>query len=291
MVTKKKAPGTEIVDWEAEMAAQAEIAAGAQRSGGGGGKFFSMQAGVLSFDGNPLPGNQMAVIILADIMENSWYEGAYDPNVPASPKCFAFAKHEEALEPHTQVDQDDYFERQHAVCNGCPRNEWGSAPTGRGKDCKNVARLAMIPAGAYKAKGSGRNVTYELETFDDPSHFAKAEAAFLKLPVMSVKNYTKYVKQLAADMRRPPHGVITNVYLEPDAKSQFKVMFEVLDVVDSDLLATIMNRHKAEQAGIDFPYSPPMERDEGTPTPQKSNNKLRGKATAAKKMPVKKGAR
>jgi hypothetical protein len=274
-----KTPGTEVIDWEAQMAAEAELAANAQRSGGGGGKFFSMQAGVLSFDQNPLPGNQMAVIVLADIMENSWYDGAYDPNTPASPKCFAFGHHEDAMEPHDKVDQEDYFEGQHDTCNVCPRYEWGSAPTGRGKDCKNVMRLAMIPAGIYKPKGSGRNVTFDLDLIDDEQHFAKAEVAYMKLPVMSVKNWSKYVKQVAADMRRPPHGVVTNIYIEPDPKSQFKVMFEVIDTVDVDLLPTIVNRHKAEKASIDFPYSPPLEGDDA-PAQTKTNNKLKGKARA-----------
>src|ERR1043166_2079135 len=48
-----KEPGTDIVDWEKEMEAQAAIAAATQRSSGGGGKFFSMRAGVLAFDGEP----------------------------------------------------------------------------------------------------------------------------------------------------------------------------------------------------------------------------------------------
>ena len=279
-----KAAGTEVIDWEAQMRADAEIAAGAQRSAGGGGKFFSMKSGVLSFDDNPLPGNQMAVVILADIMENSWYEGAYDPSVPASPKCFAFGRHEDAMEPHVKVDQEDYFERQHDVCQGCPRNEWGSAPTGKGKDCKNVMRLAMIPAGQYKGKGSGRNITYELDLYEDEAHFARAEVAFMKVPVMSVKNYAKYVKQLAADIGRPPWGVITNVYLEPDPKSQFKVSFELVDTLDTDLLPAVMNRHKAEETTIDFPYSPPLDDDErANAAPAKSNNKLRGKAGAKAK--------
>lgn len=287
MVARKKVAagtGTDIVDWEAEMRQQAEIAAGAQRSSGGGGKFFSTQAGVLQYDQNPLPGNQMAVIILADIMENSWYDGPYDPSTPASPKCFAFGHEEGEMEPHEKVDQDEYFERQSPICADCPRNEWGSAATGRGKDCKNVMRLAVIPAGQYKAKGSGRNVTFDYEAYDDPKHFTKAEVAFLKLPVMSVKNYAKYVKQLAADLGRPPHGVVTNVYIEPDAKSQYKLMFELVDVVDNDLLPIVMKRHGAELATIDFPYSPPLDDDErAAAAPAKSNNKLRGKA------PVKKG--
>ncbi len=43
-MAKKPTPGTEVVDWELEMRQQAELAAGAQRASGGGGKFFSMQA-------------------------------------------------------------------------------------------------------------------------------------------------------------------------------------------------------------------------------------------------------
>lgn len=281
MAPRKEKPGTEVVDWQKEMEQQAQIAAEAQRSSGGGGKFFSTAAGVLQFDGNPLPGNQMAVVILADIMENSYYDGPYDPENRAAPVCFAFGHHEDAMEPHVKVDEDDYFERQHSVCDGCPRNEWGSADTGKGKACKNVMRLAVIPAGAYKGKGSGRNVTYELDLYDDPQHFAKAEVAFLKLPVMSVKNYAKYVKQLAGDMRRPPHGVITNIYIEPDPKSQYKLMFELVDVIeDNDILSAVMPRHKAERASIDFPYNPPQEDEERAPA--KSNNKLRGKAAAPK---------
>lgn len=274
-----KEPGTEVVDWEAQMKEQAEIAAGAQRSSGGGGKFFSMQAGVLSFDGTPLPGNQMAVVILADIMENSYYEGAYDPNTPASPKCFAFGRDEDDMEPHEAVDKDPYFDRQHPQCNGCPRNEWGSAPTGKGKACKNVMRLALIPAGQYKAKGSGRNVTYELDLYDEEAQFTKAEVAYLKLPVMSVKHYSKYVKAITAELGRPPHGVITNIYVEPDPKSQFRVMFEVVDRVGTDLLPTVMKRHQVEEASLDFPYSPPMDKDEQADrAPASSGNKLRGKA-------------
>lgn len=286
-MAKAKTPantgGREVVDWEKQMEEQAAVAAAAQRSTGGGGKFFSMKAGQLSFDGNPFPGNQMAVIVLAYTLENSWYDGPYDPNTPASPRCFAFGMDEKTLEPHPKVDEEEYFERQNDECSGCPRNEWGSADTGRGKACKNVVRLAMIPAGEYVSKG-GRNAGLDLTLYDDPEHFAKADVAFMKLPVMSVANWTKFVKQVAADLRRPPHGIIVNLVVVPDAKAQFKVEFEVIDNVPNELLPVIMQRHGAEQASIDFPYSPPME-DEA-PTPNKASSKLT-KRPAAKKPAAK----
>jgi hypothetical protein len=271
-----KSPGTDLIDWEEEMARQAEIAAGAQRSSGGGGRFFSMKAGVLTFDGTPLPGNRMVVAIIADIMENSYYDSPFVEGVPASPVCFAFAKVEGDLEPHTAVDNDPYFERQSDVCQGCPRNEWGSARVGKGKACGNVMRLSMIPAGTFSEKGSGRNKTLEFDgLIDDPEHYRTAEEAFMKLPVMSVKNYSAFVKGVAADLRRPPHGVFTEVWLEPDPKSQFKVMFEVVDKVPNELLKIMMDRHAKAQASIDFPYNPPAEPE--VPVKTASNNKLRRK--------------
>lgn len=288
MAPRKPQPGTEVIDWEKEMEAKAKLAADAQRSSGGGGKFFSVRAGQLSFDGNALPGNQMLVVILADTMENAYYTGAFDPETPASPVCFAFGHDESEMEPHEAVDKDPYFERQSMTCLDCPQNEWGSAATGKGKACKNVMRLAMIPAGQFKTKGSGRNMTLEQEIFDEEEHFSKAEVSFLKLPVMSVKHYSKYVKALAADVRRPPAGVITLVYVEPDPKAQFVVKFELVELLDSSLLPIVMKRATAEEASIDFPYQPPQEEEQGTTA--RSSNKLKGKAATAKK-PAAKGRR
>lgn len=268
-----KKPTQAVATWDDELAKQAELAVGGQRSAGGG-RFFSLRAGQLSFDSEPLPGNQMAVIILADVIENYYYDKPFDPDVPASPVCFAFAHTEAEMEPHEAVDNDPYFERQSDTCRDCPHNEWGSAQQGRGKACKNSMRLAMIPAGEYKAQGKGRNVTYELELFDDTDDFEKAEVVYMKLPVMSVKNYSTFVRDVASTMKRPPHGVIANVAVVPDTRSQFRVEFEVIEEVPTELLPIIMKRHNIAKEGIDFPYTPPME-EEPKPAP---NSKLRKRA-------------
>lgn len=273
-----KTTGTDVVDWEKEMEAQAAVAASQQRATGGGGKFFSTAAGVLSFDGAPMPGNRMAVVILAGIMENSYYDGPFDPSTPASPVCFAFGTDESEMEPHTAVDNDAYFARQNDVCNGCPQNEWGSAPTGKGKACKNVMRLSLLLAGTFSEKGSGRSKSLDFDgLIDDEDHYSTAEEAYLKLPVMSVKNYANFVKQVAADLKRPPHGVFVEVWVEPDPKSQYRVMFEVIDKVPNHLLKTIMARHDKAKASIDFPYSPPQNDAADQPAKSSSANKLRGK--------------
>lgn len=260
-------PGTEVVDWEKQMAEQAKMAQDAEKLGGGG-KFFSTKAGVLTFDETPLPGNQMAVVILDGIHENIFYGTAYDPDNRAPPKCFAFGREEDGtfvpedeMEPHEIVDKEtDTFERQSSDCASCPNNEWGSAEKGRGKACGNRRRLALIPAGSYVSQGRGKG--FELELFDDEDLFSKADLAFMKLPVMSGKAYSRFVHSVAEEFKRPPHGVFARIWLEPDQRSQFKVEFEVLEEVPGHLLPVIMRRHEEAKKAIAFPYTPFREEDE-----------------------------
>lgn len=276
----KTKPGTEVVNWEEQMAQQAEVAAASQRATGSGGAFVSMKAGQLSFDGNPMPGNQMPVIVLGAVMENSYFDSAYDPDTPTAPKCFAFAEREDDLEPHSEVDKVDYFERQSDSCAECPMNQWGSARTGKGKACSNVMRLALLPAGVYKPMG-GRNAGYDLELIDDPDVMAAAGVVYIKIPVMSVRNFADYVKSLAAELRRPPWGVVTNLFLTPSERSQFTVNFEVIENLAPEMLQVVMPRHDKEMEAIGFPYSPPMVAEEQAAKP--SSNKLsRPKAAPAK---------
>lgn len=287
-----KTPGTEIVDWEAQMAAQAKLATEAEKLSGGG-RFFATRAGVLTYDDIPLPGNQMAVIILDGIHENLYYGSRYDPDNRTPPKCFAFSRDsdgdeidEDDMAPHEIVFKEtDVFEAQHDNCASCPNNEWGSAETGRGKACGNRRRLAVIPAGSYVTQGKGKG--YELELFDDEDLFAKSDIAYLKLPVMSVKGYSRFVHSVAEEFNRPPHGVMARIYLEPDAKSQFKVEFEVLEKVPSHLLKTIMARHEEAKKSIAFPYTPFTEDEDEKPQTKRTS----GSAKLSKGRGAAKGKR
>src|SRR5690348_16945798 len=78
---------TAIAKWDEELAKFATQAA-AMEVNAGGGQFFSTQGGILSWMDSPIPGNQMAVIILDSIMENVYYESHYDPSTPSGPTCF-----------------------------------------------------------------------------------------------------------------------------------------------------------------------------------------------------------
>jgi hypothetical protein len=272
MATAKKAKTTSIVAWDEELAKQAEIAAGMEASVAAG-QFFSIKAGVLSWNDAPIPGNAMPVIIVDSILENVYYEGEYDPDTPQSPTCFAFGRDDKTMSPHKDVIAAGNQQcGASGLCAGCEMNEFGTAEKGRGKACRNTRRLAMIPAGNFDKSG-------KVELIDDEDHFKSTPIGFMKLPVTSVKGYAAFVKQVAGALRRPPHGIITKVSVVPDPKTQFRVVFEPIDKVPNELMGIIMDRNKEAQAVIDFPYTPVDEE----PAPKARRGAAKSTKTAAKR--------
>ena len=259
----------QVAKWDEELAKYAQKAAEMEMNSGGG-QMFSTKSGVLSWQGMPLPNNEMAVIILDHIFETVYYEGEYDPDYPQNPVAFALGRDEKTLAWHENSDPEFAGE----LCKDSEVCQWGSAEKGKGKAAKECRRLAMIPAGQWDRNG-------ELEIFDDPEHYLKAEVGFMKLPVMSVKGFASFVKQVANVMKRPPFGIVARVYLEPDAKSQFRVLFEVLETVPDNLMGVIMQRREETMSLIDFPYQMDGEQEEPKPAP---------KTRAKRKAPAKKAS-
>lgn len=275
MATKKATASktTALVKWDEELAKQAEIAAGMEANTGGG-QFFSTKGGILSWQDAPLPNNQMAVIILDSVLENVYYEGRYDPDVPQGPVCFAFGRDEKTMAPHKIVIEAGNQQcGASGLCAGCEMNEFGTAEVGKGKACRNTRRLGMIPAGTFNAAG-------KFELIEDEEHFASTAVGFMKLPVTSVKGYASFVKQVAGALKRPPFGIITKVKVVPDPKSQFKVVFEPIMNVPDELMAAVLQRHEEVKSTIDFPYQPNEEEEQpkrGSRAAQKPVSKARGR--------------
>ena len=264
----RKSQTTAITNWDEELAAQAQAAAAMEESTSTG-EFFGLKSGQLTWADSPLPGNQMAVIVLDHVLENLFYTGAYDSETPQAPDCFAFGRIEKELAPHQVV-----IDNGTAVCescHGCEKNEFGSADVGKGKACRNVRRLAMISAGTINPK------TDEVTLVEDSGEIEAAKIGYMKLPVMSVKGWAAYVKQLAGALHRPPHAVFTKVSVVPDAKSQFRVVFECLGEVPNELLGAIMQRHNEAKEAIEFPYTP---RDPNAEPPEKPASRRGAKAAA-----------
>ena len=239
-------PANAVVSWDEELARAATIA-GSMEAGAGGLQFFSMQAGQLSFNDMPVPGNQMAVVVLDYILENIYYTEKWEAGNPLPPTCFAFGREDHKMTPHPVVFE--HQQEQNAQCRDCPRNEWASAETGRGKACRNTRRLAVISAGTLDPQ------TARFTAFDDPQHYADAPIQYLKLPVTSVKPWSGYVKQLIATVKRPPFGVFTRIRVVPDSKTQFRVECSALSPISDDLRSVIMTRHADAEKAIDFPYA------------------------------------
>lgn len=226
---------TALVSWEDKLAAYATEAASEESVIGG--KFISTKAGRLTIDKVPVAGNKLDVVVIAATTEYALYEGKFDPNNPQPPVCYAFGKDEQQMSPHEKATKP-----QHTDCASCPMNAWGSDPEGgKGKACKNTRRLAVIPA----------------DCINDPSKIGEIEEMYIKLPVLSVKNWAMYVNAVAAQYKRPPFAVLTSISTEPDAKAQFKVTFKALGIIPNEAMDAIIARHETSQAAIGFPYQAP----------------------------------
>lgn len=258
--------GTALEKYKQKMAAEADRYAGEERIGG---SFISMRGGVLKYGEEELPGNEMLVIVLDAVHENTYFPDRFDADVQLPPKCFAFGRNEKDMEAHENVpdpddeDADDsYFELQSETgfCSDCPWSKWGSADKGKGKACSNRRRLAVIPAGRFVPTGKRRET--EMEVFEEPEHFKEADVAFMKLPVTSTKNWAKYVHDLRKDHQLPPFGVLTHIYVESDPKTQFKVFFDCIEVIEDEaVLEILLDRHEEAAGMIEQPYEEPSSDD------------------------------
>ncbi|MFI5223676.1 MAG: hypothetical protein ACHQX3_05425 [Nitrospirales bacterium] len=229
------APKTELADWQKQLAEMAIATAEAEKPQG---NWVSFKSGVLSVGGNPIKGNKMKVVVVHSAFENQIYKNKYDSNNPGqTPHCYAIAENEEDLKPHP-----DAAEPQADTCEVCPNNVWGSDPEGgRGKACKNVRRLAMI-------------------AFDDMGDINKAPVAMAKLPVTSVKNWSTYANQIANVLKLPPLAVITELSVEPDAKTMFQVNFELVDkIMDGAQIQALLTKRKDTTPLIFSGYEKPSQ--------------------------------
>jgi hypothetical protein len=254
---------TQVVAWQEKLAEEAAAAASGESVSS---EFVSFRGGQLSFNGNLIPGNKMNVIVLDSAYEHAWYPGAFDPNNPRSPACYSMGRIESELVP--VEDAEDRQGGEDGGCATCPLNAWGSDPDGgKGKACKNVRRIVLMDAEALKNGEAG---------------IAAANTVMAKLPVTSGKNYSAFVIQIANVTKRPPYGVIAELSLVPDARTQFQVKWSFVDMVPDALIPAIMDKKASLGDTVLYTY-PPNEEAAPAPAPAPS----RGKATtrpAARKL-------
>jgi hypothetical protein len=193
----------------------------------------SLKSGMVSVGGSPCKDNKLEGIILVATYRNTFYKGRYDPNNISNPNCFAFSEVDDDLAPHINVSTP-----VSPTCDACPNAEWGSDPGGgRGKACKQTRRLVLMPATV-------------LDAASPVDAIKTAELAILDVPVTSVKNYSQYVNVLAASIGLPMWACVTEMWTQPDAKTQFKLNFKGIKAVPSDDILDALEVRKNEALRI-----------------------------------------
>ncbi len=225
----KPAEGGAIVAWKDRVAALAKDVAATEKPSGS--SYISFKGGRLSLGENYVPGDKILCVILDHVWEYTFFPNAYDPLKPVSPVCYAYGRKEDEMTVAGEEPQSD-------SCAGCPRNEWGSdLKGGRGKACKNSRKLAIIHADSLKGD------------------IAKAEVVQARIPVTSVKNFSKFATDVANVLHVPPFGVICELSVTPNPTSQFQVNFRVVEKIENDtLLQSLYERHLTMDKLLRTPY-------------------------------------
>lgn len=197
---------------------QAEAAQSMRTSG----SFITFKNANLKVDGQSVPNNEADVRVLAAVSERAWYDGAYDPDSPQVPACYALdstAPHPEAQNPQSES------------CATCPKNKWGTAPArpgsnvpGRGKACREGARVIMVAA-------------------NTPLKTAAMHTA--KIPVTSLGSINNFIGRCQAAGRLTGE-FIAKLSVSEDKKTFFKVHLDLKEHTPD--LDPMLLMHKQEEA-------------------------------------------
>ena len=233
----KKEESTELASWQQALVADATKVA---HNEGSDSMAVKIQHGHLMYRDQPIPNDELSVVVIASSTERCYYDQAYDADVITSPACFAQSLDSHNLTPHPNVASP-----QHETCTGCPMAEFGSAKQGKGPACKTYRKLVFMPADTQ-----AENV-------------ATADLAYLKVSPTSVKNWQFYCQQLVASAGIPPWAATTQIKVVPDKKTMWQVLFSAIAPLQDDaLLSAIHGRIEAAEEIIMQPYT--YDEDEGT---------------------------
>ena len=219
----KKEESTALADVKAELEARLKAQAAVRDQMAGSNSYISFKGGHLTIDGTAVPSGEVEILPLAIVFERTWYEGDYNPDKPQTPACYTF----NANFPHAEAGKP-----QNATCKGCPHDEWGSGPRGKGKACRESARLAVIAADA------------------DP---LTASIYTAKIPISSLGTVKDFIAYCGSNGKLTGQ-IVTKLKVMPDAKTIFKVSMTPLRETTTDLLALLPRLDAAvEVANTPYP--------------------------------------
>lgn len=277
-----KAPGKSIAIWDEKLKIRAAAAAAAERKSvaGAGLKRLRVDNARLYLEDQLVKDDSVDVIVVASVHHNTFYNTAYNLDVPTIPNCYAYSPYQSADPEGDMCAHPRAPDRQGAEdghCQGCEHNEFGTADNGKGKACGNYRLLACYLA-----------ADVNLENFDPKD--SKAELYVIKVSPTSLKNWANYTQQVANECERSPEGVITRISVEPDKKTRHRINYQEVGIVDFDqtLWDFIEGSGKRAYDQMCTAYQLPTEDEDGDAKPKKGNSLL--KVPAAKKPAAKKKA-
>lgn len=202
----------------AQIARQNETAQGLRSSG----SYIGFKNAQLKVDGISIPANQLDVRVLAALSERAWYSKDFDADVIQVPDCYALdsdVPHEQAVNPQSDS------------CADCKYNKWGSATRGKGKACRESARVIVIPA----------NVP-----------LASAQLYTAKVPVTSLATVTSFTAR-CSQANKLMGEFVTKLSVTEDKKTFFKVHLTPVEVTaEIDVPALL----KAQDAAYQLAMTP-----------------------------------
>lgn len=187
------------------------------------GSFISFKGANLKIDGVPIPNNMADVRVFAIVKERTYYSGEFDADEIQVPACYALdsdTPHELAAEPQSDT------------CADCPHNKWGSSPRGRGKACREGARLIVGPAG---------------------SAIKTAAMYSAKIPVTSLSAVTAFAAR-CGQANKLTGEFVTTLSVVEDKKSFFKVHLNIKELnTDLDMEELMAKQDQAYELAMQ-PY-------------------------------------
>lgn len=202
--------------------------------------YISTAGGGFTFQKAELP-NPLSVIIVDAIFDNAFYERSYVPGQYQAPVCFAMNKKRIDMQPHEVAPKP-----QNEGCPDCPKNQFGSTPTG-GKACRNYRRLLVLHATDLKDLSDADN-----------------KLALLNVSPTSMSVYSKYAFYITNTLRRPVFSVISSIKLAQVAGKAYSGFHFALDgeVGDDESLEALFNLRERNQNLLTLPYPVATEKKE-----------------------------
>jgi len=201
-----------------QLARQNETAAGLRSSG----SYIGFKNAQLKVDGITIPANTLDVRVLAALSERAWYSKDFDADAVQVPDCYAL----DDTVPHLESSNP-----QADNCGDCPHNKWGSATRGKGKACREAARVIVIPA----------NVP-----------LASAQMYTAKVPVTSLSTVTSFTSR-CGQANKLMGEFVTKLSVVEDKKTFFKVHLTPVEVTPEMDMAALL---KAQNAAYDLAMTP-----------------------------------